>query len=171
MSKDNLPPLDPQKGSWDEEAISRRRFLEIGFWVATGAAGLVVGGAGTRFLVGDSLKPKPEQWVKVGEVADLLAGQVHKAIYTVRTYDAWREAEETGLIYCFSDDSAEYTVLDATCSHLGCNVHWQEETSKFACPCHNGAFTREGEVISGPPPAPLRRLQTKIENGVLLALV
>jgi len=31
MREENLPPLDPQKGSWDEEAISRRRFLEIGF--------------------------------------------------------------------------------------------------------------------------------------------
>jgi Rieske Fe-S protein len=166
-----LPPLDPQKGSWDETAISRRRFLEIGFWTVTGAAGLTVGGTGARFLVGDALEPKPEQWVQVGVIAELPAGQVHRTTYTTRIFDAWRETEETGLLYCFSQDGNEYTVLDATCSHLGCNVLWQEYEGHFACPCHNGVFDQEGRVISGPPPTPLRRLQTKIENGVLMALI
>ncbi|MCL4301458.1 MAG: Rieske (2Fe-2S) protein [Anaerolineae bacterium] len=171
MSHYGLPPLDPQKGSWDDEALSRRRFLELGFWSAAGVAGLTVGGAGLRFLAGNSLDPKPEHWVEVGAVADLPTGQVHRATYKVRTTDVWREIEKAGLLYAFSDDGAEYTVLEATCSHLGCNVHWREETGHFACPCHNGAFTREGVVVSGPPPAPLRRLSTKIENGILLALV
>lgn len=171
MSQHSLPPLDPEKGSWDEAALSRRRFLELGFWAATGTAGLMVGGAGAGFLVGDSLKPKPEQWVTVGALADLPVGQVHRAPYTVRAQDAWREVEKNGLLYCFSDDGAEYTVLNATCTHLGCNVLWREERGEFVCPCHSGRFSREGEVAGGPPPAPLRRLQTKIENGVLLALV
>ena len=151
--------------------MSRRRFLEIGFWTATGAAGLTVSGAGLRFLVGNSLDPKPEHWVEVGSVADLPSFQVHRATYRVRTTDAWREAEESGILYAFSDDGATYTVLDATCSHLGCNVKWKEETHQFACPCHEGRFSREGIVVSGPPPRSLRQLSTKVENGVLLALI
>ncbi len=171
MNTHNLPPLDPHQGSWDDEALSRRRFLEIGFWTAASSAGLTVGGAGLRFLVGHSLEPRPEHWVEVGAVADLPPGQVHRAIYQVRTSDAWREAEQSGILYAFSDAAATYTVLNATCSHLGCNVHWKEETNQFACPCHEGRFDRVGAVISGPPPHPLQQLLTKIENGVLLALV
>jgi Rieske Fe-S protein len=171
MKSYDLPPLDPEKGSWDEDALSRRRFLEFGFWAAAGAAGLSVSGTGLRFLVGNSLDPKPEQWVEIGLVADLLASQVHRAIYQVRTTDAWREVEQTGMLYAFSDDGVTYTVLDATCSHLGCNVQWREEAKQFACPCHEGRFDRAGGVISGPPPHALRQLPSKIENGVLMALV
>ena len=171
MSEHDIPPLDPHKGTWDEEALSRRRFLTTSFWTATGVTVLAVGGAGTRFLVGDSLEPKSQQWVNVGDLASLPPGQVHRAKYSIRTKDVWREVEAEGLLYAYSDDGVEYTVLDATCTHLACNVLWQEAAGQFACPCHGGFFTLEGEVISGPPPSPLRRLPTKVENDVLLALI
>ena len=35
----------------------------------------------------------------------------------------------------------------------------------FKCPCHDGRYDVEGRVISGPPPAPLKRHETKIEDG------
>ena len=171
MSDHNLPPLNPQKGEWDEEAINRRRFLTAGFWTVSGITTLIIGGTGARFFVGNALDPKPEQWVTVATLTDLPPGQVHRASFTVRTFDAWREVEKKGLLYAYSDDGVEYTVVDATCTHLGCNVRWQESEARFACPCHGGFFTREGEVIDGPPPGPLRRLETKIQNNVLMALV
>lgn len=171
MSHNNLPPLDPQKGNWDEEGISRRRFLEFSFWTISGVAGLSVGGAGVRFLVGNSLDPRPEQWVTVGEVASLPAGQVHRIKYTMQITDVWRNVSRAGILYAFSDNDVDYTVIDGTCSHLGCNVRWQEQNQRFACPCHNGTFTRAGQVISGPPPQPLRQLQSKIVNGTLQALI
>jgi Rieske Fe-S protein len=171
MSEYSLPLIDPQKGSWDEEAISRRRLLEIAFWTATGTTLLTLGSTGTRFLIGTSLEPRKEHWVEVGHITALPAGQVHKARYSYQTTDAWREVKQIGVLYAFTNDGVEYTVLDATCTHLGCNVRWRGEAGHFACPCHAGVFTREGEVVSGPPPKPLRRLETKIENGVLLALV
>lgn len=171
MDERYLPSLDPRKGEWDEEAISRRRLLEVGFWAAAGTAGMIIGGAGVRFWVGNALKPRPEQWVEVGSIADLPPGKMHRASFRVHVADAWRETQEAGVLYAFTEDGEHYTVLHASCTHLGCNVHWQEEAGYFACPCHDGRFTRSGEVISGPPPKPLRRLQTKIENGILLALV
>ncbi|MCG3209496.1 MAG: Cytochrome b6-f complex iron-sulfur subunit [Anaerolineae bacterium] len=171
MSENYLPPLDPHKGSWDEESINRRRFLEFGFWTISGVAGLAMGGASLRFLVGDSLKARPGQWVTVGDLAALAPGQVHRVTYSVQITDVWRTVPKNGILYAYSDDGAEYIVLDATCSHLGCNVRWLEQEQRFACPCHNGSFTRAGQVISGPPPQPLSRLQTKIENGILQALI
>lgn len=155
----------------DEKGINRRHFLETGVWVSAGVIGLTLVGGGGRFLVGDALEPKAEAWVKLEEIANLPAGQVHKITYTVRSVDAWRRVNRTGLLYTFSDDGSEYTVLDATCTHLGCNVHWKEAGERFYCACHDAYFSREGAVLSGPPPAPLASLPTKIEDGILFALL
>ena len=168
---DILPPIDPDKGEWDDVAISRRKFLTMGFMLTTAVTGLTVGGAGATYLVGNTTTSAPGNWVKVGKVEELKPGAVHQSNYSFMTTDAWRKVEQKGLLYAFSDDGAEYTVLSATCSHLGCNVHWKEGSGQFACPCHDGHFARDGQVISGPPPRPLTRLQSKVENGVLLALV
>ncbi len=76
------------------------------------------------------------------------------------------------MVYVYSDDGgASYVALDGTCSHLGCMVQWRAEENRFACPCHAASFTRTGEVISGPPPKPLRSLPVKVENGVLFAQI
>ena len=104
-------------------------------------------------------------------MADFPAGKVHRVTYSFHVEDAWREMKQTSILFIFSEHGSDYIVLDATCTHLGCNVHWQEEQSRFSCPCHDGIFSREGVAVSGPVEKPLRQFQTKIENGVLLALV
>ena len=57
------------------------------------------------------------------------------------------------------------------CTHLGCIVQWAASENRFRCPCHAAEFTREGEVMSGPPPKALGRLETKIQDGALFARI
>ena len=57
--------------------------------------------------------------------------------------------------------------LSAVCPHLGCIVQWEKVKQQFICPCHAGYFTADGEVISGPPPGPLARLQFTVANGTV----
>src|SRR5690242_981390 len=45
MEQNDLPPLDPEKGTWDETAMGRRHFLETSFWTVTGIATLSVAAA------------------------------------------------------------------------------------------------------------------------------
>src|SRR5512146_696789 len=33
-------------------------------------------------------------------------------------------------------------VLSMICTHLGCQVQWQEGKAEFYCPCHQGKFDR-----------------------------
>ncbi len=167
----SLSSMPQDKGEWDKSAIDRRHFLKMSFWAITSAAGLIVTGLSTRFLVGDSFTKLPEIWVDLGSISELPAGQMHRLVFTKRSQDMWRESEYSGLLYAYTQDRSEYTVLDATCSHLGCNVHWREQEGFFACPCHNGHFDLSGQVISGPPPKPLRKLPSKIENGRLVVLI
>jgi Rieske Fe-S protein len=43
--------------------------------------------------------------------------------------------------------------FDTRCPHLGCQVHWEPDESRFLCPCHQGVFDRDGVAIAGPPAA------------------
>jgi Rieske Fe-S protein len=54
------------------------------------------------------------------------------------------------------------TALSLICTHLGCTVQWQPDKQQFHCPCHDGQFDWDGEVISGPPQLPLEQLTTRI---------
>jgi cytochrome b6-f complex iron-sulfur subunit len=62
----------------------------------------------------------------------------------------------------------ELMVLSATCSHLGCLVNYSKEKGEFVCPCHGGRYDLTGKNIAGPPPAPLSRIPTRIEHGMVL---
>jgi Rieske Fe-S protein len=170
MAAPKLPPLPADKGVWDEHAINRRGFLEAIFGVLAAIGALLVAIPGVRFLIGNALEASATKWVELGKVADLPPAAVTQVNYSTRATDAWREVTQRGTVYVSSaDGGATFTALDGTCTHLGCIVQWNEGESNFICPCHSGHFTREGEVISGPPPRRLRQLAVKVQDGTLLA--
>jgi cytochrome b6-f complex iron-sulfur subunit len=57
-----------------------------------------------------------------------------------------------------------FHALSAVCTHLGCIVAWDEQRSAIACPCHAAFFSIKGDVISGPPPAPLATYQVQVQG-------
>lgn len=57
------------------------------------------------------------------------------------------------------------SALSPVCTHLGCLVNWNRSREEFLCPCHGGRYDRHGNVIGGPPPAPLNRLPLDIRDG------
>ena len=58
-----------------------------------------------------------------------------------------------------------YIALSRVCTHLGCLVNYDQARQIFICPCHNGIYDLEGNVISGPPPRPLPRFAVRITDG------
>ncbi|MDT9546889.1 MAG: FAD-dependent oxidoreductase [Chlorobium sp.] len=60
-----------------------------------------------------------------------------------------------------------YLAFDARCTHMGCPVV-PDESGGFFCPCHAGRFSSNGDVLGGPPPAPLVKLSVKSGDGVLV---
>ena len=60
------------------------------------------------------------------------------------------------LLIRFADGS--YAAYDASCTHLGCQVHYNK--SENFCPCHGGTYdARTGAVLAGPPPRPLPKIR------------
>lgn len=57
----------------------------------------------------------------------------------------------------------EITARSMLCTHQGCDVVWEEDVQEYICPCHDARFDADGNVIAGPPPRPLRKLQVRRE--------
>jgi hypothetical protein len=58
--------------------------------------------------------------------------------------------------------------ISSRCAHVGCPVRFVAAASSFVCPCHGGVYNFRGIRTGGPPPRPLDRFYTLIENGRVL---
>jgi arsenite oxidase small subunit len=72
-----------------------------------------------------------------------------------------------------------FVAYDATCTHLGCQVHYDEVAAKgwegnpqqVFCPCHGGVFDPQtGKVVGGRAFRPLPKIKLEIDdNGDIFA--
>jgi Rieske Fe-S protein len=149
-----------------ESELDRRKFLEVGIFAITGSIAAVSTVALARFTVGPSFNKERSKWIEV-ELEDLRdenAGFT-RAVLEYEKKDGWLITNKRTLAYVKRINEEEVIAINAGCTHLGCIVTWDEDSRTFKCPCHNGMYDEEGRVISGPPPAPLKRHKTKIEDG------
>ena len=85
------------------------------------------------------------------------------------TEGAWISFEtEDGLPVLLTRRNGKYIAFDGTCTHMGCPVTPDTKSGGFFCPCHAGVFDDEGNVLSGPPEAPLRKLGVAVSGDQLL---
>ncbi len=50
----------------------------------------------------------------------------------------------------YRDEKGQLHTVDTTCTHLGCELKWNDAEKSWDCPCHGSRFTYEGEIIEGP---------------------
>lgn len=53
------------------------------------------------------------------------------------------------------DRHGELHLLSASCTHLGCVVHWNSLEQCWDCPCHGSQFAPDGTALNGPAVSPL----------------
>jgi len=53
-------------------------------------------------------------------------------------------------IAAYRDESGAIVERSATCTHLGCIVHWNGFERCWDCPCHGSQFAPDGAVLNGP---------------------
>jgi Rieske Fe-S protein len=61
-----------------------------------------------------------------------------------------------------------FQVFAVNCAHLGCPVRWFPQSGLFLCPCHGGAYYRDGSRAAGPPERGMFEYSYKLENGLVL---
>lgn len=71
-------------------------------------------------------------------------------------------------LYVLTLETGGYAALSPVCTHQGCTVDVQSR--HLVCPCHGSTYTREGEVVRGPAPLPLRRFPLRVEAEDVLVI-
>lgn len=150
------------------DSLSRRDFMKT----ATGAiAGLITATLAipaVAYIVGPALKRnEAEEWIPLGAASKVEIGTPTLFKTTIERQTGWILNESEVSVYVLTDDGREYVAMSNTCTHLGCRVRWIGDQQQFFCPCHNAAFDKEGEVVSGPPPRPLDRYEVSVEDEQL----
>jgi Rieske Fe-S protein len=157
-----VPPSD--------RTLSRRGFfMKLGILFNAFAA-MVVAVPVVRFLLSSVARGQAKgylSWVRLGDVTNFPEGQTRMA--TFRNPFVMPTDGKTVDTACWVRrvSGNEFQVFAINCAHLGCPVRWFPQSGLFMCPCHGGAYYRDGSRASGPPERGLFEYPYKIENGVL----
>lgn len=139
-----------------DKMLSRRGFLaRVGFLLNGVVAALLAVPFG-RYLVAPagSIRAKNNlSWVPLGKIAEFPEGETRLATYR-NPYEMPTDGE-TVATACWVRHIAgsQFQVFAINCAHLGCPVRWFPQSGLFMCPCHGGAYYRDGSKASGPPPS------------------
>ena len=149
----------------------RRRFLAriittIHAAIAT-SLGVVLGGTVLSPLFGK----QEENWLPAGTLTNLPEHDPLPVTLRVAREDGYNQVISRKNIFLVRTGDSDVIAIDSTCTHLGCGVRWDADEQLIKCPCHGGVYDRMGTVKSGPPPAPLARLTTKVEGDQILVQV
>ena len=131
-----------------------------------GTIAVLLGGA----AVSSAFGRRQESWLPASSLGNLRPGIPTPVIVGVSRRDGYTQVIEQRTLFLVRD-GANVTALDSTCTHLGCRVSWDRDREELRCPCHGGVYDRTGKVKSGPPPAPLATIATRVDgNQVLVRL-
>ncbi len=152
----------------EEAQVQRRDFLSLITWAIGALIGAGIGIPAIAYIVGPALKKETSQeWIPIGSPSKIELGTPTLFKANIERTTGWIVNQEEVSAYVFTEDGRTYIAMSNVCSHLGCRVRWIAEQQSFFCPCHNGVFDKEGNVVSGPPPRPLDRFQVKVEGEQL----
>jgi len=157
----NLPPRSPADVDFpidrvEAEHVSRREFAKF---LCLVSGGMAVGNGWVA--IKDQLFPpfRVEGEVFVCKTGDVPTGGTHP--FTV-------PGSKIPFILIHLNDGS-WRAFEQKCTHLSCAVYYQPDSDKIECPCHHGYFdARSGEVLQGPPPRPLPRLEVVIRGDEIL---
>jgi menaquinol-cytochrome c reductase iron-sulfur subunit len=146
---------------------TRRGFFKWAIGMMTALCGLAVGLPLIGSFVGPAFRTMKTNWIRVGEVGTLPAGQpISLQVADVQT-DAYIQESVIRHLWAIKSSDAKITVFSPICPHLGCHYNWNPVSGHFECPCHGSVYAPDGAVLGGPAPRRLDTLPTKIENGEL----
>ncbi len=157
--------------------VSRRRFLGYASGAIAGGVALALSLPGIRYLLTPALaKTTESNPINLGPVSQFDVNTPKAVSYETAVKDGWYVQSERRMAWVVKHEDGSLVVFDPHCTHLGCIVSWADRGLagnmgwNFYSPCHGGVFDIKGNVIAGPPPRPLDRIEYKVENGELVLL-
>ncbi len=152
--------------------IDRRQFVGGVVGIVGAIMSAAVGLPIVGYLISPALKkPGGREWIPLGTASALEPGVPALFTFSQLRQVGWKRTKINYAVYAIADDTGNVTVFSDDCTHLSCKVHWEPERGAFICPCHDGVFDREGDVVAGPPPRPLDRFEATVQDGQLMIWV
>jgi Rieske Fe-S protein len=154
----------------NEPLVTRRGlFMKLGI-LFNGAVAATLAVPIVRFLVSSVTLGRQNAytaWVPLGRVSDFPEGETRLA--TFRTPFVMPTDGKTADTACWVRriEGEQFQVFAVNCAHLGCPVRWFPQSGLFMCPCHGGAYYRDGSRASGPPERGLFEYPIKVQDGVI----
>jgi len=165
-----LAPKDNEVSSSNEATLSRRGFfMKLGI-VFNGLAAAVLAVPIVGFLASSITRGRANgylSWVPLGSVNEFPEGETRLATFQnpyVMPTDG-KTVDTACWVRRVAGD--QFQVFAVNCAHLGCPVRWFPQSGLFMCPCHGGAYYRDGSRASGPPERGLFEYPNKVENGLV----
>jgi len=162
-------------GAFEGETVSRRRFMSG----TVQAAGAIAAAAFTLPALGFAIGPVFDQtqvtWQDIGPLSNF--PETTYVPVTITIEPGLGEAGKSLAYVRKHVDSIDGPVKDkydhvvaisSRCVHVGCPVRFVAAAETFVCPCHGGVYDFRGIRTGGPPPRPLDRFYTLIENDRVL---
>ena len=154
----------------NESMLTRRGlFMKIGI-MFNGLVGAALAVPIVEFLFSSVARWRQNSyvsWVTLGAVSDFPEGETRLA--TFRNPYVTPTDGKTADTACWVRRVAgdQFQVFAVNCAHLGCPVRWFPQSGLFMCPCHGGAYYRDGSRASGPPERGLFEYPYKLQEGMV----
>ena len=148
--------------------ISRRDFVTISVGLMGTIIAAVIGLPAIGYLLSPAIsKQKTESWVSLGPLENYPINEPTLFSFTQARLNGWEKTVNSFGVYVLRKNQDDVITYSNVCTHLSCRVTWHPDRQLFICPCHDGQFNEQGDVVAGPPPRPLDRYENKIEDGTL----
>ena len=150
---------------------SRRSMLmKLGI-LCNGLVAAVLAVPVVRFLLSSVTRGRANgylSWVSLGSAGQFPGGETRLATFRnpYVTPSDGKTADTACWVRHVGGD--QFQVFAVNCAHLGCPVRWFPQSGLFLCPCHGGAYYRDGTRAAGPPERGMFEYPYKIENGLVL---
>jgi glycine/D-amino acid oxidase-like deaminating enzyme/nitrite reductase/ring-hydroxylating ferredoxin subunit len=144
-------------------------------FVATGFAKWgMTNGTVAAMIISDLIQEVPNPWAQTfdstrfalgqggpGTVTATLEAAKHFVVDRLKTLDRKPAGElkngegavvslDGKTVAAFRDEDGQLHAISATCTHLACQVSFNEAERSWDCPCHGSRFDIEGQVLQGP---------------------
>jgi len=136
--------------------MDRRSFVKIVTAALGSVMAAVVGLPVIQYFISPALgKTAGDDWISLGSLDNYPFDLPTLFNFNITQVNGWERS------------TLSYGAFVLRKEHLSCRVNWNEESSEFYCPCHAAFFDKNGEVVSGPPPRPLDRYETRLDGDQL----
>lgn len=164
-------PLRDIGGITPASEMGRRRFLARLVTAIHTVIGSVVAFVAGGAALAPAFRRRQETWLPAGELDRLPENQPVAVTLRIAREDGYAQVVDRTVVYLVRVGEHDVRALQSTCTHLGCRTSYDRRARRIVCPCHGGVFDVQGNVVAGPPPAPLPALPTRIDGGQVMVRV